>query len=60
MNEELIHIAFDEFIKNNTYYKESLDVELENYYALFKAGYDQGYDEGFDAGLYNSNDMLVY
>lgn len=72
MNEELIHVEFEEFLKKNPFYAESFDHEKEMYYELFKAGYevgkkagyDQGYDVGFDAGtlstLYNSNDMYVY
>jgi hypothetical protein len=61
MNEELIHVHFEEFLVKNPFYADALDHEKEMYYALFKAGYevgnqigyDEGYDLGYDGALYN-------
>lgn len=57
MNEEQIHVEFEEFLKNNPFYANSFDHEREMYYALFKAGYESGnksgYDEGYNLGYDN-------
>lgn len=50
-DDDTAHKHFHEFLNTNEYYKNSLDVVLENYYAIFKAGLDKGFDVGYDVGV---------
>lgn len=63
-DEVLMHKLFQDFLKKNEYYKDSLDIVLEDYYAIFKAGYlageKVGYDEGYDIGTDHGYDTACY
>jgi hypothetical protein len=58
------HNLFKAFLKKNEFYANSLDIVLENYYAIFKAGLDMGekigYDNGHEVGYDQGYDSCEY